>query len=299
MGKIGFIGLGIMGRPMSRNLLKKGAELLVYDIDKSAVEALERDGAVGAAPAEIGAECDMVFTILPTGDIVKEVLFSENGVVSSMREGSVVVDMSSVTPRESRECAARLSEKNIGFLDAPVSGGEPKALDGTLAIMAGGSQCDFAKALPYFEMMGSSAALVGGPGSGSIAKLVNQVIVNGTIALVSEAFVLCAKSGADPLLVYEAIRGGLAGSTVLDAKLPMMASRDFKPGGKISINHKDIGNVLKTAHDVDCPMPFTALLFEIMQALKVAGQMDDDHSAIVNYFERLAKVEVSGGGGQA
>jgi len=297
MKKTGFIGLGIMGRPMSQNLLRGGAGLLVYDIDKAAIESLVRDGATEASLAEIGASCEIVFTILPNGNTVREVLFSENGVASGMREGSVVVDMSSVTPADSRECAERLSEKGIGFIDAPVSGGEPKAIDGTLAIMAGGSRDDFDKVLPFFKMMGSSAVLVGETGSGSTAKLVNQIIVNGTIALVSEAFVFCVKSGADPLVVYNAIRGGLAGSAVLDAKLPMMASRDFNPGGKISINHKDIGNVLKTAHAIVCPIPLTSQLFEVLQTLKVAGQMDDDHSAIVNYFERLAGVLVIGGEG--
>lgn len=291
MAKIGFVGLGIMGRPMAKNLLKAGEELIVYDVDPAAVSAVVKEGAKSGTLKEIGEECGIVFTILPNGAIVKDVLFGDDGVASSMKRG-VVVDMSSVTPVDSTYCAEKLKEKGIGFLDAPVSGGEPKAIDGTLAIMVGGEQEDFDKALRYFDIMGSSATLVGKSGSGSTAKLVNQVIVNGTIAIVSEAFVLCAKAGVDPTTVYEAIRGGLAGSTVLDAKLPMMAARDFKPGGKISINHKDIANVLKTAHAIDCPMPFTAQLFEIMQSLKVAGQMDDDHAAIVNYFERLADVEV-------
>ncbi len=291
MGMVGFIGLGIMGNPMALNLLRGGVDLMVYDVSDKAVSALTDQGAKRGTPAEIGASCDLVFTILPNGEIVKDVLFSNSGVMQAM-PGGVVVDMSSVTPVDSAYCAEKLAEKGIGFLDAPVSGGEPKAIDGTLAIMAGGEQKDFEKALPCFKIMGSSATLVGKVGSGSTAKLVNQVIVNGTIAVVSEAFVLCAKAGVDPVTVYEAIRGGLAGSTVLDAKLPMMASRNFKPGGKISINHKDITNVLKTAHAIDCPMPLTAMLFEIMQSLKVAGQMDDDHSAIVNYFERLANVEV-------
>ena len=290
--KAGFIGLGIMGKPMSANLLKGGVELLVYDIDAKAVDLTVSRGARYAELSEIGTECDVVFTILPNGSVVRDVLFEKNGIAAAMKPKGVVVDMSSVTPADSIYCHEKLAKEGIGFIDAPVSGGEPKAVDGTLAIMAGGEQKDFDIALPYLELMGSSAALVGKPGSGSVAKLVNQVIVNGTIAVVSEAFVLCAKAGVDPMTVYGAIRGGLAGSTVLDAKLPMMASRDFRPGGKISINHKDIGNVLKTAHEIDCPMPFTAQLFEVMQTLKAAGQMDDDHSAIVNYFERLAGVEV-------
>ena len=180
----------------------------------------------------------------------------------------------------------------VGFVDAPVSGGEPGAVAGTLAFMAGGEEKDFDALKPYFTIMGSSALLVGAPGSGSVTKLANQVIVNNTIAVVSEAFVLAVKAGADPVKVYEAIRGGLAGSAVLDAKLPMMVERNFKPGGKISINHKDIKNVINTAHELDVPVPYSAQLFEILQSLKVHGHMEDDHSGIVQYFEGLADVIV-------
>ena len=158
--------------------------------------------------------------------------------------------------------------------------------------MAGGEEEDFKKAKPYFDIMGSSALLIGPNGSGSVTKLANQIIVNLNIAAVSEALVLATKAGADPQLVYEAIRGGLAGSTVLDAKAPMMINRNFKPGGKISINHKDIRNVMATAHDIDVPLPLTAQLYEIMQTLKVGGHMGDDHSGIVQYFEQLAGVVV-------
>ncbi len=180
----------------------------------------------------------------------------------------------------------------VGFLDAPVSGGEPKAIDGTLAFMVGGAQEDFERALPYFQKMGASALLVGSSGSGSIAKLANQIIVNLNITAVAEALVLAAKAGADPEKVYQAIRGGLAGSTVLDAKAPMMITRNFKPGGKLSINLKDIKNVMTTAHALDVPLPFTSQLLEVMQALKVAGHIEDDHSGIVQYFEELAGVQV-------
>jgi len=290
--KVGFIGLGIMGRPMSLNLLRSGTNLMVYDIDKDAVDFVVNNGAVAADLNEIGRSCDIVITILPNGEIVKDVLFCEDGLMANMSSSGLVIDMSSVTPFDSRYCADRLREKGIGFLDAPVSGGEPKAIDGTLAIMVGGGQEDFDVAKPYFEILGASAVLVGDNGSGSTAKLVNQIIVNGTIAVVSEAFVFCMKAKADPKTVYEAIRDGLAGSTVLDAKIPMILERNFKPGGKISINHKDISNVVATAHNIDCPIPLSANLFEILQALKVNGQMDDDHAAIVNYFERIAGVEV-------
>ncbi len=277
---------------MAKNLLAKGCPVMVHDIDQKAVEELEAKGAVSATPLEMGRTCDIVFTILPNGAIVKDVLFGIEGVAQEMKQGGLVVDMSSVTPSESRACAGILAKKGIGFVDAPVSGGEPKAIDGTLAFMAGGPQEDFDRAMPYFELMGSSAVLIGAHGSGSITKLTNQVIVNLTIAAVSEAFVLAAKAGADPEKVYRAIRGGLAGSAVLDAKIPMMVNRNFKPGGKLSINLKDIKNVMATAHDIDAPMPLTGQLLEIMQALKVGGHLDEDHGCMVQYFEQLAGVKV-------
>lgn len=292
MKKAGFIGLGIMGKPMAKNLLAKGVELMVNDLNTEAVKELEAAGAVSGTAAEIGEECEIVFTILPNGDIVKNVLFGDEGVAGHMKEGGIICDMSSVTPVESKECYEACKVEGIGFVDAPVSGGEPGAVNGTLAFMAGGEQEVFDALLPYFEIMGKSALLVGGSGSGSVTKLANQIIVNNTIAVVSEAFVLAQKAGADPVKVYEAIRGGLAGSAVLDAKIPMIVERNFKPGGKISINHKDIKNVVNTAHAIDVPIPYTAQLFEIMQSLKVGGHMDEDHGGIVQYFENLAGVKV-------
>jgi 2-hydroxy-3-oxopropionate reductase len=289
---IGFIGLGIMGKPMASNLLKKGCQLLVYDINPAAVAQLEQAGARAATPTQMGAVCELIFTILPTGPIVQEVLFGPEGVAGALKAGSMVVDMSSVTPVEAQTCANRLAALNVGFLDAPVSGGEPKAIDGTLAFMVGGSEEDFARATPYFQKMGASALLVGGSGSGCIAKLANQIIVNLNITAVAEALVFATKAGADPEKVYQAIRGGLAGSVVMDAKAPMMIQRNFKPGGKLSINLKDIKNVMATAHALDVPLPFTSQLLEVMQALKVDGHLDDDHSGIVQYFEKLAQVQV-------
>lgn len=289
---IGFIGLGIMGKPMAKNLLKAGQELMVYDTNPAPAEELKRDGACGGTLREIGETCEIVFTSLPNGSIVQSVLFGEEGVASALKAGAVVCDCSSVTPGESKSCWKKLKEQGVGFVDAPVSGGEPGAVAGTLAFMAGGEQKDFDVLKPYFDIMGSSALLVGDSGSGSVTKLANQVIVNNTIAIVSEAFVLAVKAGADPVKVYEAIRGGLAGSAVLDAKIPMIVERNFTPGGKISINHKDIKNVINTAHELDVPVPYTAQLFEILQSLKVHGHMDEDHSGIVQYFERLADVVV-------
>ena len=292
MSKIGFIGLGIMGKPMAKNLLKAGVELLVCDLNKEAVKEVTAEGAEAGSYAQIGEQCEIIFLILPNGDISKSVLFDENGVASTLAEGKIVCDMSSVTPVESKECFDRLMAQGVGFVDAPVSGGEPGAIGGTLAFMAGGRQEDFDALTPYFEIMGSSAVLIGDSGSGSVTKLANQIIVNNTIAIVSEAFVLATKAGADPVKVYEAIRGGLAGSAVLDAKVPMMVERNFVPGGKISINHKDIKNVVNTAHALDVPIPYSAQLYEILQTLKVHGHMNDDHAGIVQYFEGLADVQV-------
>ena len=290
--KAGFIGLGIMGRPMAKNLLKAGVELLVTDLNKEAVADVVAAGAKAASYAQIGEECSTVFIIVPNGDITKSILFDEGGVASTIKEGSIVSDMSSVTPVQSKECYERLKTHGVGFVDAPVSGGEPGAVAGTLAIMAGGEEKDFEALKPYFDILGSSALLIGEAGSGSVTKLANQIIVNNTIAVVSEAFVLAVKAGADPVKVYEAIRGGLAGSAVLDAKIPMIVERNFKPGGPIRINHKDIKNVVNTAHAIDVPIPYTAQLYEIMQTLKIHGHMEDDHGGIVQYFEKLADVEV-------
>ncbi len=290
--KVGFIGLGIMGRPMAKNMLKAGVELLVADLNKEAVADVVAAGAEEASYAEIGERCERIIIMVPSGEITKSILFGEGGVASTVKAGTVICDMSSVTPVESQECYQALKEKGVGFVDAPVSGGEPGAIAGTLAIMAGGDEKDFDEMKEYFNILGSSALLIGGSGSGSVTKLANQVIVNNTIAVVSEAFVLAAKAGADPQKVYEAIRGGLAGSAVLDAKIPMIVERNFKPGGPIRINHKDIKNVVNTAHSIDVPIPYTAQLYEILQTLKIHGHMNDDHGGIVQYFEKLADVEV-------
>ena len=295
MERIGFIGLGIMGAPMASNLCKAGYPPAVYDLNPTAVQRLTAQGSRELPPSAMGAECDVLFTILPNGSVVDSVLFGPGGAAADLRPGSLVVDMSSVTPEESRSFSTRLKDRGVGFLDAPVSGGEPKAIDGTLAFMVGGSQDDFQRAWPYFQAMGASALLVGPCGCGSTAKLANQIIVNLTIAAVSEALVLATKAGADPEKVYQAIRGGLAGSTVLDVKAPMMLARNFVPGGKISLNLKDIKNVMSSAHAMDVPLPLTAQLLEIMQSLKVGGHLDDDHAGIVQYFERLAGVEVRAG----
>ena len=295
MERIGFIGLGIMGRPMAKNLLSSGTQITVFDVNQQSVAEMRDCGAEVSSPATIGGSCDIIFMILPDGNTVSDVLFGDNGVAATVCPGTLVVDMSSVTPNESKNCAKRLGALGASFMDCPVSGGEPKALDGTLAFMCGGSVDDYTRTKPYLDIMGDSHTLVGDIGAGSVAKLANQIIVNMTIAAISEALTLATKAGVDPEAVYNAIRGGLAGSTVLDAKAPMMLRRDFKPGGKVSVNHKDIRNVMNSAHELDVPLPLTAQLFEIFQCLKVAGKMNEDHSSIVKFYETIAGVEVRGG----
>lgn len=292
MKKYGFVGLGIMGKPMAKHLVNAGYEVMVSDLNMDAVKELTDMGAEYGSYKDLAEQCDIVMVILPTGAIVKSVIFSEDGLAENMKPGQIIVDHSSVTPEESRECYNRLKERGIGFLDAPISGGEPKAIDGTLAIMVGGDKEYFNRAEDVISTYASSVLLTGKSGSGSVTKLANQIIVNNNIAIVSEALTFAAKAGADPEMVFNAIRSGFAGSAVLEAKAPMMFSRDFTPGGTIKVNHKDITNVLKTAHSIDAPVPYTAQLYEIMQSLKVHGHFMDDHSGIVQYFEQLADIEV-------
>ncbi|GMA08776.1 2-hydroxy-3-oxopropionate reductase [Tetragenococcus halophilus subsp. flandriensis] len=289
MKKIGFIGLGIMGKPMAENLINAGVELLVNDLNEDAVSELEKLGATSSSVKEIGKQCDIIFTMLPNGEIVNDIL---SEVLNHVEPETIFCDMSSITPIEAENNHENCKRSNCEYVDAPVSGGEPGAIDGSLAFMVGGSEQVFEALKDYFDIMGSSAILVGETGSGSVTKLANQIIVNNNIAVVSEALVFAKKAGADPNKVYEAIRGGLAGSSVLDAKAPKIINRDFTPGGKISINHKDIKNVVNAAHEMDVPVPYTAQLFEILQSLKVDNQLDKDHSAIVHHFEKLADAVV-------
>lgn len=293
MKKIGFIGLGIMGRPMSKNLIKAGYQLVVYDIREEAVADLVSAGAeAGTSPKDVASKTEVIITMLPNSPHVKEVVLGENGVIDGAEEGSIVIDMSSIAPLVSREIGSKLAEKNVRFMDAPVSGGEPKAIDGTLSIMVGGKQADFDECLPILKCMGASAVLCGDVGAGNVTKLANQIIVAVNIAAMSEALVLATKSGVDPESVYKAIRGGLAGSTVLDAKAPLVMARKFDPGFRINLHIKDLNNILETGHEVGVPLPLTASVMEMMQALKVDGHGDKDHGGLVLFYEKLAQIEV-------
>ena len=291
--KIGFIGLGIMGKPMSRNLLKAGFELIVYDIDETAVKIIEKAGAKPASsPKEVAQNSDVIITMLPKASIVKSVLEDENGILAGIKENSVVIDMSSVSPVASKEFAQMVEAKKCKFLDAPVSGGEIGAVNATMAIMIGGDEAVVERVRPILEALGKSITLVGPNGSGSVAKLANQIMVNLNIAAVAEALVLATKAGADPKRVFEAVRGGFAGSAVLEEKAPMMYSRNFKAGGPIYINLKDITNVVATADELDVPLILTPQLKEIMISLKATGHNNDDHSSIVQFYEKIAGVTV-------
>ncbi|WP_346686585.1 2-hydroxy-3-oxopropionate reductase [Megamonas hypermegale] len=291
--KIGFIGLGIMGKPMSRNLLKAGFELIVYDIDETAVKIIEKAGAKPASsPKEVAQNSDVIITMLPKASIGKSVLEDENGILAGIKENSVVIDMSSVSPVASKEFAQLVEAKKCKFLDAPVSGGEIGAVNATMAIMIGGDEAVVERVRPILEALGKSITLVGPNGSGSVAKLANQIMVNLNIAAVAEALVLATKAGADPKKVFEAVRGGFAGSAVLEEKAPMMYSRNFKAGGPIYINLKDITNVVATADELDVPLILTPQLKEIMISLKATGHNNDDHSSIVQFYEKIAGVTV-------
>lgn len=291
--KIGFIGLGIMGKPMSKNLLKAGYELVICDINKAAVDEVTAAGATTAStPKEVAEQTEIIITMLPNSPHVKQVVLGENGVIEGAKAGSIVVDMSSIAPLVSREIAERLASKGIEMLDAPVSGGEPKAIDGTLSVMCGGKQQVFDKCLPVIKAMAASVVLTGDIGAGNVTKLANQIIVALNIAAMSEALVLATKAGVEPELVYKAIRGGLAGSTVLDAKAPLAMDRKFNPGFRINLHIKDLNNVLETSHEVGVPLPLTAAVMEMMQALKVDNMGDADHGALIRYYEKMAGVEV-------
>lgn len=291
--KIGFIGLGIMGKPMSKNLLKAGYDLVVCDVVKAAVEEVIAAGARAAdTPKAVAEQTDIIITMLPNSPHVKQVVLGENGVIEGAKKGAVVIDMSSIAPLVSREVAGKLAEKGIDMLDAPVSGGEPKAIDGTLSVMVGGRKEIFDKCYPIIEVMAGSVVLVGDIGAGNVTKLANQIIVAINIAAMSEALVLAGKAGVEPELVYQAIRGGLAGSTVLDAKAPLVMDRKFEPGFRINLHIKDLNNVLETSHEVGVPLPLTAAVMEMMQALKVDGMGNDDHGSLIRYYEKLAQAEV-------
>lgn len=291
--RIGFIGLGIMGKPMSKNLIKAGYELTVYDIKKESVEELKAFGAKAAeSPADAAKDNDIIITMLPNSPHVKTAVLGERGVLEGIKPGAVVIDMSSIAPLASKEIYGRCTEKGAEMLDAPVSGGEPKAIDGTLSIMAGGKKEIFDKVKDVLLHMGSSVVYCGEIGAGNTTKLANQVIVALNIAACSEAFTLAKASGVDPELVFDAIRGGLAGSTVMEAKVPMMIAGNTTPGFKIDLHIKDLVNAMDTGHGVGVPLPLTAQVMEMLQLLHNDGMGQEDHSGLIKFYEKMSGLSV-------
>lgn len=292
--KVGFIGLGIMGKPMSTNLLKKGYELVVYDINDDSVDEVVKQGAErGLNGADVAARTDVVILMLPNSPHVDNALFGENGVYEGIKEGMTVIDMSSINPNESIRFANELKNKSVSFLDAPVSGGEPGAIAGTISVMVGGSKEVFDRYYDLMMAMSGSVTRCGEVGAGNTTKLANQMIVASNIAAVSEAFVFAKKSGVDPKLVFEAIKGGLAGSTVMNQKGPMMLEGNFEPGFRIALHIKDLKNAQETSEVNKCETPLLTETLNIMLSVSEDGFSLNDHSALVTYFEKLNDLKLT------
>jgi 2-hydroxy-3-oxopropionate reductase len=291
--KIGFIGLGIMGKPMSRNLLKAGHELTVYDIVPQAVEELAAAGAArGLSSRDVAARSETVITMLPDGPDVESAMLGPDGVLEGAAAGTVVIDMSSISPLVAQKVGAACAARGVEFLDAPVSGGEPGAINATLAIMVGGNPQVFERLAPVLKVMGASVTLTGPVGAGNFTKLANQIMVACNIAAMGEAFALATKAGLSPDVVFNAVKGGLAGSNVLNAKAPLVIGRNFKPGFRIRLHQKDLRNALLAAEALKVPLPYTSLVQQTLMDLMNDGKGECDHSAIVTATERAAGVEI-------
>jgi len=292
MEPVGFIGAGIMGKPMIANLIKAGYKVNVFARRKTVREELAAQGAsVKDSIADVAKSCSIIITMLPDSPQSEEVITGESGIIQFVKEKTLVIDMSSIDPSVSIKIAKNLKQKQIEFLDAPVSGGEKGAIEGKLAIMAGGSQKNFDRALPIFKALGKSFTLIGDIGSGNYAKLANQIIVAINIAAVSEAMLLVKKAGLSPYKVYDAIKGGLAGSAVLDAKVPMIIEKNYKPGFKIALHQKDLQNVLNAGSNLKIPLPVSSMMLEILKSLSSQGNGELDHSAIAKFYEKISGIE--------
>jgi len=290
MNKIGFIGLGIMGRPMSKNLIKAGYEVLASDLNPAAIEDVVSCGGISADNITIAAECDMIITMLSNSPHVK-MLVLDSGMAEVCKAGTLIIDMTSGAPADSRDIYAALKEKGVHFMDAPVSGGEPKAINGSLAIMVGGDKENFERAKPLLDVLGSTATWVGPIGSGNTCKLTNQIIVALNIAALSEGLMLAKKAGADTQLVFEAIQAGLAGSTVMNAKTPMILEGNFNPGFRIDLHIKDLTNAMNTGSTFEAPLPMTEEILEVLKNISAEGGGSLDHSAIAKHYEELAGIK--------
>ena len=295
--KVGFVGLGIMGKPMCKNLLKAGYEVTAFDpFAKAALDEVVAAGAVrGESNADVASKSDVVITMVPNSPHVRAAVFDKGGIAEGAKEGLDLIDMSSIAPLESKDIAEKCAQRGIHMMDAPVSGGEPKAVDGTLSVMCGGPKALFDKYYDLLNVMGASVVHCGEVnGAGNTVKLANQIIVAVNIAACSEAYSLATMAGVDPQKVFEAIRGGLAGSTVMNAKVPMMLEGNFKPGFRIDLHIKDLNNALDTGHGVGTPMVLTSAVQEMLQWLHNHDCGGDDHSAILKYYEHITGTEVRG-----
>ena len=295
VGELGFVGLGIMGRPMARNLIKADYSLTVFDVMATSMEEVVTDGAKPASSArEVADKAPVVITMVPDSADSEAAILGPGGVLEGASRGSVVIDMSSIAPASSQKIAAACEDRGVEFLDAPVSGGEPGAIAGTLAIMVGGRKEVFDKQVDLLNIMGGSVVLCGDYGAGNTTKLANQIIVAANIEAVGEALTLATKAGLDPNVVFEAIKGGLAGSNVLNAKGPMMIAGDFKPGFRIRLHQKDLHNAMLTGKELGVPLPVTGLVQQMLGSLMNQGKGDWDHSAIANFIEDMAGAKISG-----
>ena len=290
---IGFIGLGIMGRPMARNLMKAGYRLVAFSRSEASMAPLVAEGALKADSArQVAEESEVVITMLPDGPDVRAVVLGPGGVLEGAAKGLLVVDMSSISPIVSQEIAAACEAKGVEFLDAPVSGGEHGAIAGTLAIMAGGKAEALENVRPILEKMGSAITHAGPAGAGSMTKLANQIMVACNIAGVGEALALSSKAGLDPEVVFNAVKGGMAGGAILNVKAPAIFSRNFQPGFRLDLHYKDLKNALSAAEELKVPLMFTSLVQSLMTAMLNQGKGDLDHCAIVNAIEEMANVEI-------
>jgi 2-hydroxy-3-oxopropionate reductase len=278
---------------MLNNLLKAGHTVVAYGRTAAKLDACVKDGAQrGASNSDVGARASIVVTMLPDGPEVEEVVLGADGILAGAKAGTLIIDMSSINPLVSQKIAKACAAKGVEFVDAPVSGGEPKAIEGTLAIMVGASGEAFAKAEPILKCMGSSVTLTGPVGAGNTTKLANQIMVACNIAAMGEALALATRCGLNPEVVVNAVKGGLAGSAVLNAKGPMLIARNFKPGFKINLHQKDLRNALQTAESNRVCLPITALVQQMLSSLIGTGKGDLDHSAIATFVEGLSSVEV-------
>jgi len=289
--RIGFIGLGIMGKPMSKNLMKSGHELTVYDVVDGPVRELEQAGAKAAhSSKEVAEKSDLIITMLPDSPDVEKAALGSGGVFEGVKKGCTYIDMSTISPVTSKKLAEVAKAKGVRILDAPVSGGEKGAIEATLTIMVGGAKDVFDDCLPIFQAMGKNIVYCGGVGSGQVVKACNQILVAGVLEAASEALVLGTKAGVDPETVLKVIAGGYA-MRVLDARGPLILKGDFKPGFKTKLHYKDLGIALAAGSEYGVPLPITGLIHEMMGAMKVWGRGEYDHSGIITVIQELAKVE--------